>query len=159
MSNTVYTIKVRILSGPRTPSFRRANRTVSRTIEVLSDQTLADLAVEIFYAFNREDDEHLSEFQFGRKAHDRNATCYVADPEDGGLLMGETSLDSLRLDKGSVFWYWFDFGDDWYHELKVTKVGEREEDVTYPRETHRVGASPPQYPDWDAEEADAGGDE
>jgi hypothetical protein len=58
-------------------------------------------------------------------------------------------LDELGLEQRRVFGYWFDFGDDWYHQIHVKKIDTGIPTVTYPRVTRRVGKSPPQYLDAD----------
>jgi hypothetical protein len=42
---------------------------------------------------------------------------------------------------------WFDFGDDWYHQVRVERIEQAIPTVTYPRIIGRVGKSPPQYCD------------
>ena len=51
-----------------------------------------------------------------------------------------------------AFGYWFDFGDDWWHQINVVAIQDEAPEGTYPRATKRVGASPPQYPNWDEED-------
>jgi hypothetical protein len=63
-----------------------------------------------------------------------------------------TRLGSLGLHVGDAFGYWFDFGDDWWHQINVVAIQPEASAGTYPRVTTRVGASPPQYDDWDEEE-------
>jgi hypothetical protein len=58
----------------------------------------------------------------------------------------------LGLKVDEAFGYWFDFGDDWWHQLNVVEVKEECPKGKYPRVTKRVGTSPPQYVNWDEEE-------
>ena len=58
-----------------------------------------------------------------------------------------TKLDDLDLKPDRVFGYWFDFGDDWYHQVQVDRIEKAIPTVTYPRVIKRVGKSPPQYRD------------
>ena len=58
-----------------------------------------------------------------------------------------TTLDDLNLKPHRAFGYWFDFGDDWYHQVQVERIEQAIPTVTYPRVIRRVGKSPPQYPD------------
>lgn len=155
----VYTLQVAILSGPMTKSFARKNRKISRTIEVRGGHTLADLHNAIFDAFDR-DDEHLYEFQIGgRGPMDPKARRYgpalaMDDPFGEGERGGDaarTTLDSLGLAAGDVFGYWFDFGDDWWHQIAVLTIAENAPRGKLPKVTRRVGESPPQYVDWDEE--------
>jgi hypothetical protein len=155
----VFTLEVAILSGPMTKSFARKNRKISRTIEVRGGHTLADLHNAIFDAFDR-DDEHLYEFQIGgRGPMDPKARRYgppmaMVDPfgaGDGSADAERTTLGSLGLATGDVFGYWFDFGDDWWHQIHVLAIAESAQRGGPPKVTRRVGKSPPQYVDWDEE--------
>ena len=147
-----YTLEVSIIGGRMKKAFVRKNPVCSRTIEILSSQTLADLHQAIFDAFDRWD-EHMYEFQFGTEPHDPDAIRY-------GLEMGQdfgeanlagtveqTTLDSLGLTVGESFEYRFDFGDDWWHQIEVAATDEKAKAGKYPRVTKRIGKSPPQYPD------------
>ncbi|MHC5537396.1 IS1096 element passenger TnpR family protein [Singulisphaera rosea] len=58
-----------------------------------------------------------------------------------------TTLDELGLENERVFGDWFDFGDDWFHQVQVDRIDEAILTVTYPRLIKRVGKSPPQYAD------------
>ena len=35
-------------------------------------------------------------------------------------------LDDLDLKPGRAFGYWFDFGDDWYHQVQVDRIDQAE---------------------------------
>lgn len=157
----IFTLQVELYAGPVTEKFQKKNPAVIRTIEIRGDQTLEDLHWTIFEAFDR-DEEHLYEFQLGgKRPQDPKARRYVEEhaAEDwwGGeppRVADETTLDSLELKLNNVFYYWFDFGDDWWHKIRVLRIEEQpiERRNKYPRITERVGKSPPQYPDWDEEE-------
>ena len=162
MAGKLYTLEVTLLDGYMTDDFVRGNPVVSRTIEICDDQTLSQLYRAIFEAFHRWE-QHMYEFQFGSGPHDRSGDRYVlpmefedpldADSQATGNLM-QTAIDSLGLAVGQAFGYWFDFGDDWYHQINVIAIGEAKPRTKYPRVTARVGDSPPQYVDWDAEGED-----
>ncbi|MBS0209917.1 MAG: plasmid pRiA4b ORF-3 family protein [Planctomycetes bacterium] len=146
----VYTLAVWLTGGPMTEAFVKKNPQVERTIEIRGDQTLMDLHGAIFDAFGRED-EHLYEFQFGEGPMDPDGLRYGVnlgpDPmgNDPTGYVEETTLDSLTLEVGRQFGYWFDFGDDWWHTIQVEAIGEKEPSGEYPRVTKRIGRSPPQY--------------
>ena len=132
---------------------------MARTIEITGGRTLADLHEVIFVAFDR-DDEHMYEFQIGgKRPMDPKARRYVLPmameaPFDDDEVEGDvtrTTLESLRLKRGDVFAYWFDFGDDWWHRIEVLAIREGGTRRTPPRVTARTGESPPQYMDWDGE--------
>jgi hypothetical protein len=120
------------------------------------DQTLEDLHFAIFDSFEREE-EHLYEFQFGKGPRDRKALVYamphVFDQFDERMvgIVDETTLDSLDLKVRRSFAYWFDFGDDWWHEIKVVSIDDKVPRGKFPKVTNRVGKSPPQYVDYDEE--------
>ena len=152
----LYALEVFIIGGPVTPKFAKKNPVVSRTIEIRGNQTLEDLHYAIFDAFARWD-EHLYEFQFGKKPMDPKAARYVmpidlAGPDDDEPPAGrvdETTIDSLGLKVGQHFGYWFDFGDDWWDQINVEAVEDKAPKGKFPRVTKQVGKSPPQYPeDW-----------
>ncbi|MBV8558308.1 MAG: hypothetical protein JO116_22445 [Planctomycetaceae bacterium] len=51
----------------------------------------------------------------------------------------------LDLKPDRVFGYWFDFGDDWYHQVQVERVEQAIPIIPYPHVVKRVRKSPPQY--------------
>jgi hypothetical protein len=152
--NRILTLDVSIASGPITEDFARKNPVVSRTIEIRGGHTLEDLHQAIFDAFDR-DDEHMSEFQIGgRRPMDPKARRYVppmAIDDEVASDVTDTAIGSLGLKVGDEFAYWFDFGDDWWHRIAVLGVDEAPRGGKLPRVVRRVGASPPQYVDWDEE--------
>jgi hypothetical protein len=161
----IYTFQVFIIDGPLTAEFLDANPMIARKIEMLGSQTLADLHRTIFDAFDRQE-EHLYEFQIGGKGpHDPANRLYVLASamkrEDDAIHVAgdvETvTLNELGLTVNEPFGYWFDFGDDWWHQINVVSITECEFSGSYPRVIERVGMSPPQSLDWD--ESDDEGDD
>jgi hypothetical protein len=153
----LYTLEVFIISGPVTKKFVKKNPVISRIIQVRGDQTLQDLHQAIFDAFDRWD-QHMYEFQFGKRPMDPEATRYVLpgafkiQTEQGRPPAGrvdQTTIDSLDLKEGDRFGYWFDFGDDWWHQINVEAVEDKLTRAKLTRVTKRVGKSPPQYADED----------
>lgn len=154
----VYTLEVVILDGPITDRFRRKNKVISRTIQIRGDQTLEALHQAIFDAFDREE-EHMYEFQVGgEEPHDPSARSYVLPmalestssrtrpaPND----VTRNCIGALGLGVGDRFGYWFDFGDDWWHEIECVAIETVAPRGRLPRVTKRVGKSPPQYVDRD----------
>jgi hypothetical protein len=149
----LYTLEVLLIGGPITKQFAKKNRVVSRTIQIRGDQTLQDLHRAIFSAFNRFE-EHFYEFQVGGKGPmDPKARRYVLPQAMEGLfaeenpagLVTRTTIEALRLRKGDAFGYWFDFGDDWWHQVNVAEIADTAPAGRYPRVIARVGDSPPQY--------------
>lgn len=157
----IYTLEVAVMGGPMTDEFLDANPVVARTIVMLGDQTLEALHWAIFDAFGR-DDDHMYEFQFGAEPMEPDAARYVMaeDDSDGYMdkpaagLAPRTTLDDLDLTTGKVFFYWFDFGDDWWHAIKVAAIDLGTPAGEYPQVVARTGANPPQYPHLDDEYED-----
>jgi hypothetical protein len=153
----LYTLDVFIMTGPMTEKFVKKNRVVSRTIQIRGDQTLEVLHNAIFSAFDREDN-HMYEFQIGGKGpmdpKARRYTLHVHD-DDENPPAGDvewTAIGSLGLKVNDAFGYWFDFGDDWWHQINVVAIEETSGRGKFPKVVKRVGESPPQYVDWDEEE-------
>ena len=152
----IYTLEVFIIAGPVSEKFAKKNPIMSRTVEIRGDQTLEKLHEIIFKAFNRFD-EHLYEFQVGGKGpQDPKARRYSFSSTDdesmGGKLAGdvrETVIDDLKLKKDAAFAYWFDFGDDWWHQINVIAIEQKTPKGKYPKIIGRIGKSPPQYMDAD----------
>ena len=151
----LHTLDVRIARGPMTRKFVKKNKVVSRRIQIRGDQTLADLHDAIFDAFDRYD-EHMYEFQFGgKRPMDPDAKRYGPSPEgedpfDDEMLGGDsarTTIASQGLEVGVSFGYWFDFGDDWWHQIDVVAIEDAGPGRHYPRLIERIGESPPQYAD------------
>jgi hypothetical protein len=61
----------------------------------------------------------------------------------------KTKVGSLGLKEGQKFFYLFDFGDEWWHEITVEAVDAPAGKGKYPRILEKKGKSPPQYPDED----------
>lgn len=157
-TDSIFTLEVFLTSGPVTAKFAKKNKIVSRTIQIRGKQTLQDLHEAIFDAFDR-DDEHMYEFQVGGKGPmDEQARKYGPPVPTGPFsdeMVGDASaasLGSLGLKIGGTFGYWFDFGDDWWHQINVLGIDTKIPPGKYPKVAKRVGQSPPQYPDWDEEQ-------
>jgi hypothetical protein len=160
--NRVYELEVSLLSGPVTEEFARSNPAVSRTIRIRGDQTLKCLHDAIFEAFDR-DEEHMYEFEVGgKRPMDPRAKRYVLpmalespfEEETAGVVTG-TTVGRLGLEVREVLYYWFDFGDDWWHRIKVAAILEEAPSGEYPQVTARVGDSPPQYINWDEQDEES----
>jgi hypothetical protein len=149
----VYCMEVYLIGGPFSKAFAKRNKVVCRTIEIKGNQTLSDLHKAIFEAFDREE-EHMYEFQFGKGPHDPDGLRYVLpmalqnpfSPHDNiGGDVTRTTIGSLGLQVDQSFGYWFDFGDNWYHQVNVVGITAQTSKGKYPRITKRIGKSPPQY--------------
>lgn len=160
-NDRLFTLEVYVISGPMTEKFVKKNKVICRTIQIRGDQTLEDLHRAIFDAFDRED-EHMFEFQVGGKElMDPKARRYGLSGSFDMPMPGSqqatgdvthTTIDSIDLKVDDTFGYWFDFGDDWWHQIDVVDIEEKAGRGKYPNVTERVGKSPPQYIDWDQEE-------
>jgi Plasmid pRiA4b ORF-3-like protein/LexA DNA binding domain len=142
----LYVVSVFLTAGPVSEKFAR--KQVRRDIEIRGDQTLEQLHQAIFAAFDRFD-EHLYEFQFGKRPFDPDGPNYgISDPKERKEGYGDartTTLDALDLKPERVFGYLFDFGDEWFHQVQIERIEQAIPTVTYPRVIKRVGQSPPQY--------------
>ena len=147
------------MSGPLTGEFAEENPIIARTVQIRGDQTLEQLHDAIFDAFERFD-AHMYEFQVGGKGPmDPKARRYVlamgdepfGDREPAGEVT-RTTIDDLGLKIDEAFGYWFDFGDDWWHQVTVIAIHDGLDSDEYPRVTATTGDSPPQYADWDEED-------
>lgn len=155
MKPRLYTLEVFLIDGNYTNKFAKKNPVVSRTIQIRGDQTLQDLHNAIFAAYGRYE-EHCYEFQFGKEPMDPKGPNYVLP---GAFEVGrteefppagrvdQTTLDSLGLNLESIFGYWFDFGDDWWHQINVLSIDDEVRKGKFPKVVKRVGKSPPQYAD------------
>lgn len=161
-SRRLYTLTVFLFDGPVTRAFARRNRIVSRTIQIRGNQTLAQLHQAIFRAFDRYE-QHFYEFQMGGKGPlDPKARRYVlpgafevqkADPDQRPAgMVTQTPIGALGLRRRQAFGYWFDFGEDWWHQINVVTIKHQAPPGRYPIIIKRVGDSPPQYVDWEKED-------
>ena len=148
----VYRFTVRLIGGPF--ALKKGQRKPLCVIDVRDEQTLDDLHKAIFDAFERYD-MHLYEFQIGGKAPMDLTSVRYGLPEDDRedeKNAERTRISSLDLAIGETFFYWFDFADDWMHEIRLDAILAAEEGEHYPKLVKKQGASPPQYPDSEMEE-------
>lgn len=159
-ADQLYELEVALLSGPVVESFAKKNPQVARTVQIRGDQTLEALHKAIFKAFDRFD-EHMYEFQVGgKRTMDPKARRYVLpmamedsfDARRPAGCVNRTTIGSLGLRKNEAFAYWFDFGDDWWHQITVLAIHDNVPRGRYPKITKKTGESPPQYIDWDEDD-------
>lgn len=137
----------------------KRRKSIWRTMVLRGDQTLDELHETIFAAFDR-DDEHLYAFYFPSATARRSprgarskeyVSPYGFEPgavaRDGRYNAAAVRLDDLMLKEGQTFEYLFDFGDEWWHAIKVDALGASDPTTVYPRIVDRRGASPVQYPE------------
>lgn len=158
--NRLFTLEVVLTSGLVREEFAARNPVVSRTIQMRGDQTLALLHRVIFEAFDRFD-EHLYEFRFEegsgkvRRFLPPMAMSAAFGKDEGEENANHATIGSLGIEINSAFAYWFDFGDDWWHQVNVVALDEVAPAGKYPRITQRIGESPPQYPDLGEEDEES----
>lgn len=123
-----------------------------RTIEIDSGSSLFDLHdfIQDMTDFDR---DHLYDFFAGRHARNRNVIFADADEwEEREAIYSEITLEQIYpLPQAFKLYYFFDYGDSWYFEIKKSrkKPHEREKGVRYPRIVESIGPKPKQYGSWD----------
>ncbi|MGH4018618.1 MAG: plasmid pRiA4b ORF-3 family protein [Pseudonocardiaceae bacterium] len=127
--STVYTIKV---------SLQRMKPPVWRRLLVHSDTSLAELHYIIQNAMGWQD-AHLHQFEVDGTYY-ADTMHMLDDTKDESRM----TLARLRLRTGDRFLYWYDFGDDWYHEIRVESVDRDDPSVVYPRCVAGRRACPPE---------------
>jgi len=139
-------------------------RRIYRNIEILENQTLADLHEMIFDAFDRYD-EHLYSFFLTWKSTRSTRTIYGSPEYTHPMALqqqyalgfkkqynaGESTIGKLGLREKDKLYYLFDFGDEWWHELTVLKIQSAAKSEQYPKIVKIAGESPDQYPDYEEE--------
>jgi len=132
-----------------------------RIIEASENCTFDDLHETIFQAFDRFD-EHLYSFFITREDARNIRTIYNAPKithpmgvvdimgfEKKPKLTNKTRIGDVGLNEKDVFHYLFDFGDDWWHRIRVQKIYEINPGKKHIKLIKSVGESPPQYMDYD----------
>jgi hypothetical protein len=147
----IYQFKVSIIGIPN----------LYRIIEASENCTFDDFHEAIFQAFDRFD-EHLYSFFITGKDTKSIRSIYnapeITHPMNVEDVMGfgrrkkstaKTRIGDVGLKEKDVFHYLFDFGDDWWHRIKVESINETNSKKKNMKIIKSVGASPPQYPDYD----------
>jgi len=119
-------------------SLNHSDPPIWRRVQV-DDCSLADLH-EIIQVCMGWEDEHLHAFdvdgeQYGNPQHG-------GDPEDRDSR--RIWLSDLVAEGCKKFLYWYDFGDDWKHTIKMEKTLPQEPQVRYPRCVDGARACPPE---------------
>ena len=65
------------------------------------------------------------------------------------MSTSKTRIGDVGLREKDVFHYLFDFGDDWWHRIRVQSVKETKSKKKTIKIIKTAGESPPQYPDYD----------
>ena len=144
------------------------SKEIWRKIAIREGQSLNDLHNIIYDAFDRYDDHMYSFFfPYSRQKFNPRKIYQSSDEYTHPYACGEqgafdseaqdaskTTIGSLDLNAKHVFYYLFDFGDEWWHEITVEKTNEQADNDKYPRITERQGDSPDQYDYEDEEDED-----
>lgn len=147
----VYQLRVSIIGIPK----------ISRVIEASENCTFDDLHEAIFDAFDRYD-PHLYSF-FITKADTKNVQSIwrspeITHPQNTEDLIGfgkrkrstsNTKIGDVGLVEKDVFHYLFDFGDDWWHRIRVQAIKDSGKKRKSIKTIKISGISPPQYPEDD----------
>lgn len=132
-----------------------------RIIEASEDCTFEDLHNAIFDAFGRFD-PHLYSF-FITKSDTKNIRSIWRAPEithpqntealfgfsDEKMSAAEAKIGNVGLSGKDIFHYLFDFGDDWWHRIRVQTIKENKNTQKDIKIIKSVGKSPQQYPEDD----------
>ena len=135
-----------------------------RLIEIGSSNSLDTLHEIIFEAFDRFD-EHLYSFFFPEEAVKRTSAIrdsleyispdYKIEPlfeHKTKYNAKKTALKDLKLCEKQKFYYLFDYGDEWWHEIEVYTLSPGAPGPRSPQILKSVGKSPSQYPDNDEDD-------
>ncbi|MDP3011848.1 MAG: plasmid pRiA4b ORF-3 family protein [Candidatus Hydromicrobium sp.] len=131
----VYTFKVSLSNG------------LWRKINLSHNHYLSDLHIAIQEAFDF-DDDHLYAFYIGgnRKT---GKPIYCAEVEEEGKTADEIKIADLELFKGQKILYLFDFGDEWWFDIKLLKIDKESPLPLKPVIVGSEGKPPEQYPVWE----------
>ncbi len=139
----LYVIKAEIVDG----LYFRSDSEVSRTIRIGGSATLGDLAEFLLHAFDF-DREHLYHFSFGDYCYD--PPLYLRKPSYTGDKSVREKLYHMNLKKDQVFFFVYDYGDEWQFDLTVLEKLDESGDIA-PSILESIGDAE-QYPDWDLSE-------
>ncbi|MGH3829392.1 MAG: plasmid pRiA4b ORF-3 family protein [Pseudonocardiaceae bacterium] len=117
-------------------SLRYMKPPVWRRLQVPSATSLAGLHCIIQAAMGW-DDCHLHQFEVDGR--------YYADPAHMlDEATDEATWTLARLRVGQRFGYWYDFGDDWWHDIRVESIDRADPALAYPRCVTGCRACPPE---------------
>jgi len=147
----VYQLRLSIIGIPK----------IYRIIEASENCTFDDFHETIFDAFDRYD-PHLYSFFITKKDTKSLYSIYeapeITHPQNVEDVFGfgtkkkftaKTRIGEVGLKEKDVFHYLFDFGDEWWHRIRVQSIKETNLSKKSIRIIKSIGQSPPQYPDYD----------
>ncbi len=97
---------------------------------------------------------HIEFLTDDSRENSRNVDQDDSDSEDvEDTEEGDTLAQVYPLPKSCKLYYYYDFGDSWFFEIRKSrkKPTEPEEGVEYPRVVEEIGPSPQQYGSWGEE--------
>ena len=115
---TIYQLKI-TLDESDPPIWRRVQ---------IEDCDLTTLHQVIQSAMGWEDD-HMHEFEIGKKKYVGNPMEETCEEDTGDV----TRLSEIVGQRFKKIRYWYDFGDDWFHTIRIEKQFPAEPGVHYPR--------------------------
>jgi hypothetical protein len=149
----IYQFRVYIIGIPK----------LYRIIEASENCTFDDFHDAIFQAFDRYD-AHLYSFFITQKDTKNMRSIYeapeITHPQNVEDIMGsgkrkkstaKTRIGDVGLNEKDIFHYLFDFGDDWWHRIRVQNISKTKSTKKYIKLIKSAGESIPQYPDYDDE--------
>lgn len=147
----IYKFRISIIGFPK----------LYRIIDASENCTFDEFHNAIFQAFDRYD-YHLYSFFITGKDTKNIRSIYnspeITHPQNVEDTMGfgkrkksasRTMIGDISLKEQGIFHYLFDFGDDWWHRIKVQNINETISKKKHIKLIKSVGESPPQYPDCD----------
>ena len=134
------------------------SKRIYRRIACLENQSLDDLHEAIFSAFDRYD-EHLYSFYFPAKPTKNIRLIRSSEQYSHSMALdgstyyeqhdaSDVTIGSLVLNEKQKFYYLFDYGDQWWHEITYEGIKDCAA-KNYPSVLLKKGDSPEQYPDDD----------
>ncbi len=133
-----------------------------RIIEISGNCTFDDLHEKIFTAFDRYD-PHMYTFFLTRQNTESMQKIMnsqeITNPynidsnfDKEKRCTAKTTIQDAKLAEKDILHYWFDFGDNWWHRIRVEKISETKDRHRIARIIKKVGESPEQYPDYDEDD-------
>lgn len=136
--------------------YLRGLKSVYRTIELRSEDTLEDLHLAIQDAFEWDNDHLYSFFMNGELYDDRfrfqcplELTMPSPFEEETFPSTYETVIGKLGLTLKHTFLYFFDYGDSHQFNVEVVDIRSNAGPGKYPRVVDQKGEVPEQYPSYD----------
>ena len=86
---------------------------------------------------------HLYEFTVGSQGY-VDPGIFENPEEYGHLDVRDLTLKTVIEQGIGKFQYWYDFGDDWYHDVRIGKLRNRKAGMEYPAYIDGTGRCPPE---------------